>query len=419
MQQDQLYTGENIRVLKGLEAVRKRPGMYVGGTDEAALHHCLYELLDNSVDEALGGHCDQVTVTLHTDGSVSVEDNGRGIPVDIHPTEKQPTATVVLTQLHAGGKFDSDAYEFSGGLNGVGAACANGLSKKFEVNIQRDGYAWHQTFLDGGNPEAPLAKGGTSSATGTRIRFWPDDTIFDEGAAFNPDTIISRLKFTAFLAPGLTLRFVDELNDKSPATFHAKGFSEILDVISSHCGDPVSELLSGDSREDIDGEGAVEASVVLRWHARNSVLKGFANTIPNDDGTHLTGFRKAVTKALNDYAHTNNLLRASQSLTQDDTQGTLAGAVCVRLADPRFSNQTKTRLSNPSMQGVVSRLTRAVIDRAFEENPAMAKTVIEHAKLMQKKREAEQRAGELVVSRKSVIARTALPGKLADCRGRA
>ena len=411
------YSGESIKVLKGLEPVRKRPGMYVGGTDAKALHHCGWELLDNSVDEALGGHCDKIIVTLHKDGSLSVADNGRGIPVDIHPEEKKPTATVVLGTLHAGGKFDSDSYEFSGGTHGVGAACTNALSRRFDLEIHRDGHVWTQTFLNGGHPEAELAKGKASKLTGTTIRFWPDDKIFDEDAEFDPEVIMERLRFTSFLAPGLTLVFIDETAEgDAPVEYRAERFGEIIDHVSGRCGEPVSDLVEADGREEIDKEGPVEVSVALRWHQRHGFVRGFANIIPNSEGTHITGLRKAVTKVVNDYAQANNLLRQNQVLTPDDTLAGLVGSVSVRLRDPRFANQTKDKLANAGIQGVVSRATRAAIEQAFEENPNMARAVVEQAKLMQKKREAEAKAGELVVARKTVISRTALPGKLADCQ---
>ncbi|MCH8490125.1 MAG: DNA gyrase subunit B [Oceanicaulis sp.] len=411
------YSGASVRVLKGLEPVRKRPGMYVGGTDTGALHHCLWELVDNAVDESMAGHCTDIKVTIHNDGSASVTDNGRGIPVDIHPTEGVATATVVLTTLHAGGKFDSDSYKVSGGLHGVGAAATNALSARMDLTVWREGQVWQQTFRDGGQPEAELAATGAASRTGTAVRFWPDMTIFDEDVAFDVDTVASRLRFTSYLAPGLSLTLVDETQDSpTEIRFQAERFGELLDELSGRCGDAITPLIESDAAEEVDKEGEVEVSIALRWHERNGRISGFANIIPNSEGTHITGLKLAVTKALNDYANANGMLRGNQKLTAEDTHSGLVAACAVRLGDPRFANQTKDKLTNNGIQGVVSRATRAAIERVFEENPPLAKEVIERAKLAQKAREAAAKASELIVSRKSAISRTALPGKLADCQ---
>lgn len=409
------YGGSSIRVLKGLEAVRKRPGMYIGGTDVNAMHHCVWEILDNSVDEAMAGHCDHIKLVLHPDDSVSVQDNGRGIPVDIHPGEGIPTATVVMTVLHAGGKFDNSNYKVSGGLHGVGASVANALSTRLELVIERDGGRWEQVFKDGGNPEADLARTGDSTSRGTYVRFHPDMTIFDEGSEFDEYVMCARLKTTAFLNPGLRLTFINEKEGGKEHTFLANEFGEILDSLGVESAALCDNIL-GDRSENVEGEGDVEVSVALRWHEKKGAVVGYANTIPTSDGQHITGLRSAATRAINNYAQANNMVRQGQTFSAEDVQSTMLAAVSIKIPEPKFSGQTKEKLANPGVQGVVSRTVTEAINHLFEEQPAQAKAVIERIKLIQKAREAADKARDLVVERKSSLSRTALPGKLADCQ---
>ncbi|ADC73253.1 DNA topoisomerase (ATP-hydrolyzing) (plasmid) [Thioalkalivibrio sp. K90mix] len=416
------YTSESIQVLEGLEPVRKRPGMYIGGTDSSGLRHLLNEILDNAVDEAIAGHGDEIEVVFHQDGSYSVNDNGRGIPIDMHREKGMHAAALLVTTLHAGGKFDNAAYKVSGGLHGVGAAVTNAMSTRFDMDIRRDGQRYQQTFTEGGAPSDPEIKRYTGSYTGTLIRFWPDLARFDEDAEIDFDFMADRMKRTAYLVPGLQLSIREEVaseggDEPRQAVFRFESFSQIIEDLSVDSGDAISEIIEADSAEHIDGQGEIEVAVALRWHERNrTVLAGYANIIPTADGTHMTGLRKAVTQAVNNYAEANNLLRGNQELKGDDIQAGLIAAVAVRLADPLFQGQTKEKLKNGPVTGVVSRAIRAALDHAFEENPKMARAIVEKAKLAQKAREAADKAAEMVVNRKSVISATALPGKLADCQ---
>lgn len=415
-QEENNYRGDAIKVLKGLEPVRKRPGMYIGGTDSDGYHHCAWEIIDNSVDEAIAGYCNNIDVTLHKDGSISIQDDGRGIPVDIHPGEGIPTATVVFTVLHAGGKFDNSSYKTSGGLHGVGASVANALSTKLEVLIKRDGKKWFQRFLDGGEPEAELHEVGTTNRTGTFVRYWPDMSIFDAGCEFEPERIINRLKTTAYVTPKLKLTFTNERDGKEKVEFIANDFNEILEPLCEKSGAAQSYIIDVTGAETVEGEGDVEVVAALRWHERNGQIVGFANNIPTFDGTHMSGLRSAVTRAINSYAQDNNMVRQGQTFTPDDCLYSLVAAVAVKIPEPKFVGQTKGKLSNNGISGVVSRAVTAHIKKAFEENPDKAKRVIERVKLAQKAREASEKAHETVVERKTAISRTALPGKLADCQ---
>ena len=413
---EQSYDGNSIRVLKGLEAVRKRPGMYVGGTDNGGFHHCVWEIIDNSVDEAMAGHCNQIDVVVHADASISIQDNGRGIPVDIHPGEGISTATVVFTILHAGGKFDGANYKVSGGLHGVGASVANALASKLQVVIQRDGKLWEQVFENGGQPIADIAPIGEASSTGTFVRFWPDMTIFDADCKFDHQTIVNRLKTTSYLNPGLKLTLTYEAGEHEAMIFCASSFGEMLDDLGAKSGTVYSSIIEGNSTEIVEGEGEVEVSIAMRWYERNGRLAGFANTIPTVDGQHITGLRSAATRAINNYAQANNLVRQGQTFTSDDVQAGLVAAVSVKVPEPKFAGQTKEKLTNPGVQGVVSRATQEALTAMFEEFPEQAKTIVERVKLAQRAREAADKARDLVVERKSAISRTALPGKLADCQ---
>ena len=410
------YDGSSIRVLKGLEAVRKRPGMYIGDTETRGFHHLLTEIYDNSIDEALAGHATTVVVTLHADGSASVEDDGRGIPVDMHPTEKMPAATVAMTVLHAGGKFEGAAYKTSGGLHGVGASVVNALSSKLEMTIQRDGFIWEQTFRDGGRPVARLRQGKPTRAHGTTIRFWPDTTIFTDISRFDPAIVRDRLRVSSFLNPGLALTFVDEAA-KTREDFRAGDFAEILSYLITTTATPLSPPISTRKSVATD-KGDVEVFLALRYvDADETIVATYANNIATAlGGTHEAGFRSALLRAINTYAQNNSLVK--DALTADDVREGLVAAIAVRLGEPRFEAQTKERLANSEANGAVSSTTYQMLASFFEENPSVAKAIVQKAILAAKARDAARRARDTVIKRKSVLDSTSLPGKLADCRER-
>lgn len=410
------YDGSSIRVLKGLEAVRKRPGMYIGDTETRGFHHLLTEIYDNSIDEALAGHATIVVVTLHADGSASVEDDGRGIPVDMHPTEKMPAATVAMTVLHAGGKFEGAAYKTSGGLHGVGASVVNALSSKLEMTIQRDGFIWEQTFRDGGRPVARLRQGKPTRAHGTTIRFWPDTTIFTDISRFDPAIVRDRLRVSSFLNPGLALTFVDEAA-KTREDFRAGDFAEILSYLITTKATPLSPPISTRKSVATD-KGDVEVFLALRYvDADETIVATYANNIATAlGGTHEAGFRSALLRAINTYAQNNSLVK--DALTADDVREGLVAAIAVRLGEPRFEAQTKERLANSEANGAVSSTTYQMLASFFEENPSVAKAIVQKAILAAKARDAARRARDTVIKRKSVLDSTSLPGKLADCRER-
>jgi len=410
------YDGSSIRVLKGLEAVRKRPGMYVGDTESRGFHHLLTEIYDNSIDEALAGHATTVTVTLHADGSAAVRDDGRGIPVDAHPTEKLPAATVALTVLHAGGKFEGAAYKTSGGLHGVGASVVNALSTKLEMTIWRDGFTWEQTFRDGGKPAFRLRQGKPTRAHGTSIRFWPDTSIFTDTTRFEAAIVRDRLRISSFLNPGLTLVFVDE-SAKTSETFRASDFAESLDYLAKDVGPAITPAIA--ARKSVATEkGDVEVFLALRYFdADEAIVATYANNIATAlGGTHEAGFRSGLLRAINTYAQNNALHK--DALTADDVREGLVAAIAVRLREPRFEAQTKERLANTEANGAVASTTYQMLAGFFEENPSVAKTIVQKALLAAKARDAARRARDTVIKRKSVLDSTSLPGKLADCRER-
>jgi DNA gyrase subunit B len=409
------YDASTIRVLKGLEAVRKRPGMYIGDVDSRGYHHLLTEIYDNSIDEVLAGHANEIVVTLHADGSASVKDDGRGIPVDPHPTEKLPAATVAMTTLHAGGKFDSGAYKTAGGLHGVGASVVNALSARLEMTIWREGYTWEQRFT-AGKPDFKLREGKPSRLHGTFIRFWPDRTIFPDVKGFDPALVRDRLRVSSFLNPGLDITFVVEKAGTSE-TFRAADFSQSLDFLAKTLGNPITPIISG--RKSVSTEkGDVEVFVALRYYdCDESAVATFANNIATGlGGTHEAGFRAALLRAINTYAQNNNLVK--EALTADDVREGLVAAVAVRLGDPRFEAQTKERLANNEANGAVSSTTYQTLASFFEENPGVAKIIVQKATLAAKARDAARRARDTVTKRKTALEATSLPGKLADCRER-
>jgi DNA gyrase subunit B len=409
------YDASAIRVLKGLEAVRKRPGMYIGDVESRGFHHLLTEIYDNSIDEVLAGHATEIVVTLHADGSASVKDDGRGIPVDPHPTEKLPAATVAMTTLHAGGKFDSGAYKTAGGLHGVGASVVNALSARLEMTIWREGYSWDQRF-SGGKPDFKLRQGKPSRLHGTLIRFWPDCTIFPDVKGFDPALVRDRLRVSSFLNPGLAIVFVVE-KAGTTETFRAVDFSQSLDFLGKSLGTPITPIISA-RKSILTEKGDVEVFVALRYYdCDESAVATFANNIATGlGGTHEAGFRAALLRAINTYAQNNNVVK--EAMTADDVREGLVAAVAVRLAEPRFEAQTKERLASSEANGAVSSTTYQMLASFFEENPGVAKIIVQKATLAAKARDAARRARDTVTKRKTVLESTSLPGKLADCRER-
>jgi DNA gyrase subunit B len=411
-QREPTYDAQDITVLEGLEAVRKRPGMYIGSTGLRGLHHLVYEVVDNSVDEALAGHCTEVLVTIHPDNSVTVVDDGRGIPVAIMEKEQRPAVEVVLTVLHAGGKFgDGGGYKVSGGLHGVGVSVVNALSEALHVEVRRDGYVWAQDY-ERGKPKGNLERGAATTETGTTITFLPDADVF-ETLDFEFPTLEERMRETAFLTRGLQLTIIDERGEGHRAEFQYDG--GIVDFVSflNENREPIHKKvisLEGDS-----DEGALE--VAMQWNSgyQESVFS-FANNInTHEGGTHLSGFRSALTGVLNKYARDKGLLKEKdENLTGEDTREGLTAVISAKLSDPQFEGQTKTKLGNPGMQGFVHSIVNARLSEFLEENPKDAKTVITKAVDASQARLAARKARDLT-RRKSALENSRLPGKLADC----
>ena len=426
---EEAYDASKIDKLEGLDAVRKRPGMYIGDPDERGLHHLVFEVLDNSIDEHLAGFCDRIQVLIHVDGSVSISDNGRGIPVDIHPKFNIPAVELVLTDLHAGGKFGQGAYKYSGGLHGVGAKCVNALSDWFKAEVRRDGKIHAITFERGKTTEPLQVVGDVDpEETGTTVRFFPDATIFVDTIEFKFNRLGNRLRELAFLNPGLTIDLVDERPESADSTtfFYARGIEEFVIQLGENKNlvhpDPI--VLQGKREIEVDYDGKVTkddvfADVVLQYNdSYNDQILCFANSIPNaDGGTHMTGFRTALTRAINQYAKGNKLLKDKDpSLSGDDVREGLVTVISVKLPEPRFSSQTKDKLVNTEIEGVVSSIVYEGLQTYFDENPSIAKTVIEKAVNAARAREAARKARETV--RKSALSGGGLPGKLADCSER-
>ncbi|MAB76236.1 MAG: DNA topoisomerase (ATP-hydrolyzing) subunit B [Verrucomicrobiales bacterium] len=425
------YDAGQIDKLEGLEAVRKRPGMYIGDpATERGLHHTVFEVLDNSIDEHLAGFCDKVTITIHADGSISVEDDGRGIPVDMHPKFGIPAVELVLTNLHAGGKFGQGAYKFSGGLHGVGAKCVNALSDWFTADVYRDGKIHHIAFERGATTK-PLEVVGElkdRSQTGTKISFFPDTTIFTGGIDFNFDYLSTRLRELAFLNPGIRINLIDERADskKKKEFFYERGIVEFVDQLAENKERVHEEpiVLNGKRMVEIDDAGkTVEddcyADIVMQYTTDyHENILCFANSIPNGDGgTHLSGFRAALTRAVNNYAKANKLLKDKDpAITGDDCREGIIAIISVKHPNPRFSSQTKEKLVNNEVEGVISSIVYEGFSEFFEENPILAKKMVEKIANAARAREAARKARETV--RKSAMSGGGLPGKLADCSSR-
>ena len=408
------YDASKIDKLEGLEAVRKRPGMYIGDPDERGLHHCVFEVLDNSIDEHLAGFCKKIEVAIHVDGSCSIRDDGRGIPVDMHPKFKMPAVELVLTNLHAGGKFGQGAYKYSGGLHGVGAKCVNALSDWFEVEVSRDGEVYHMAF-ERGVTTRKLEVIGKSNSTGTLITFKPDPTIFTITTEFKFDRLANRLRELAFLNPGVEITLIDERVDNKKETFFYKdGIAEFVRQLGENKQliHPKPIVLSRQKEE-------VFVDCVMQYNdSYNEQILCFANSIPNPDGgTHLTGFRSALTRAINQYAKANSILKEKDPpISGEDVREGIVCVLSVKLPHPRFESQTKVKLVNTEIDGVVSSIVYDGLMNFFDATPNVAKKVIEKALLAARAREAARKARETV--RKSALTGGGLPGKLADCSDR-
>jgi len=409
-----VYDETQIQVLEGLEAVRKRPGMYIGSTSERGLHHLLWEVLDNSIDEALAGYCDTVEITIHKDNSVSVLDNGRGIPVGMHPKLQKPTLEVVLTVLHAGGKFDGKGYKVSGGLHGVGVSVVNALSENLTVEIYRDGKIYYQEYHRG-VPQADVKVIGDTDKTGTKITFKPDITIFTETQEYNYDTIISRMRDMAFLNAGISLNINDERTDKKESFKYDGGivtFVEYLNKNKTVIHQPPFYLMG--EKEDIICEVALQYN-----DGYTSNIYSYANNIhTHEGGTHEAGFKSSLTRIINDYARKSNMLKENEAnLTGDDVREGITAIISVKIPDPQFEGQTKTKLGNSEVRSVVDSFFSEKYMEFLEENPSTAKIIIEKAITACRAREAAKKARELT-RRKGALEYSALPGKLADCSSR-
>ena len=408
------YDAKSIKVLGGLEAVRLRPAMYIGSTGEMGLHHLVWEVVDNSVDEAMAGYADEVNVTVHADNSVTVVDNGRGIPVDMHATEKRPAAEVVLTVLHAGGKFDSDTYKVSGGLHGVGVSVVNALSDSLELEIQRDGAVWEQSY-EKGKPTNKLKQTGKTRKTGTKVTFHPDPSIFEK-TAFSYDTLATRLREYAFLNKGLKITLTDERNEKSAEFRFTGGIAEFV----KHLNRGKSTL--HDSPIYMEGKkGNVEIEIALQYNdTYGENVFSFANTINTvDGGTHLSGFRSALTRTINNFASNAGMLKEQKdevSISGDDVREGLVAVVSVRLPQPQFEGQTKGKL-NSDIKGDVEQLVNEKLGDWFDKHSTVARRIIGKCIDAARAREAARKARELT-RRKSAMDSSGLPGKLADCQER-
>ncbi len=409
------YTAANITVLEGIEAVRKRPAMYIGDTGERGYHHLVYEVVDNSIDEALGGYCSHIDVTINPDGSISVIDNGRGIPVDIHPTEGRPALEVVLTTLHAGGKFDGSNYKVSGGLHGVGVSCVNALSEWMEVEVRRNSKIYRQRY-ERGHPVTQLEIIGDTHGTGTKVTFFPDHTVFT-CHAFKWDILANRLRELAFLNRGVSIRFRDmEHEQERDETFLFNGgIVEFIHYLNKN-KTPVHEgvIYVAGVRDMVECEIAMQYT-----EAYNETEYSYCNNINTiEGGTHLSGFRSALTRTVNKYITDNGLQKANEdALTGDDIREGITVVVSVKVPSPQFEGQTKTKLGNGDVEGIVAQIVNDQLGTFFEENPAVARKVVEKAVLAARARIAARKARDLT-RRKGVLDSLALPGKLADCSER-
>jgi len=417
-QNTQSYSAENIKVLEGLEAVRKRPAMYIGDVGKRGLHHLVYEVVDNSIDEALAGYCDRVVVVFNPDGSVSVEDNGRGIPVDLHKEENRPAVEVVMTVLHAGGKFDKGSYKVSGGLHGVGVSVVNALSERLWVEIKRDGGVFRQEYRLG-DPTTKLEKLRSSKKTGTKVCFYPDGSIFNT-TAFEYSIVAERLRELAYLNSGLEIELRDERKEDGESDLFkfSGGLSDFVKYLDEN-NNPLHDKVITVNKED----GEVPIEVALRYgNTYNENILTFVNNINTiEGGTHLSGFRSALTRSMNNHASKNNLIKAKKNekitLSGEDFREGLTAIISIKVAEPQFEGQTKTKLGNGDVKGLVDKAVYEGILDFLEQNPSIGRRIIEKALLAARSRSAAKKARELI-RRKSALGGSSLPGKLADCSNR-
>ncbi len=404
------YGASSITVLEGLSAVRMRPGMYIGSTGPRGLHHLVYEVVDNSIDEAMAGHCTSITVTIHEDNSVTVEDDGRGIPTDIHEKYGVSAVEIVLTKLHAGGKFDKDTYKVSGGLHGVGVSVVNALSESLKVTVHREGKVHFMEFRKG-QPVAPLSIVGETDMTGTTVTFTPDKEIFTETRELSYDVLASRLRELAFLNKGLRIILKDERSERKEDVFHYEGgivsFVEHLNKAKERLHAPISLQKERD---------AIELGVCLQYTTSyQETIFSFVNNInTHEGGTHLSGFKSALTRTLNKYAQDHNLLPKGVEMTSEDAREGLTAIISVKVPQPQFEGQTKTKLGNSEVKGIVDSLVNQGLQTFLDETPSVAKSIIDKAVQAAHAREAARKARELT-RRKGLLDSTTLPGKLADC----
>lgn len=402
------YKAENIKVLKGLEAVRKRPSMYIGDTSIRGLHHLVYEAVDNAIDEALAGFCNEIKVTINKDNSVSVEDNGRGIPVDEHPTEKRPAVEVVMTVLHAGGKFDKDSYKVSGGLHGVGISVANALSKFLIVEIKKEGNVYQQRY-EKGVPVTELKIIGKTNENGTKVTFLPDNEIF-EVSEFHFDILAKRLRELAFLNAGLKIIIRDDINAREKIFNYTEGLVSFIKYLNKN-KNPLHEKVIY-LKKDVDN---INIEIALQYNdGFQEIVETFCNNINTiEGGSHLIGFKTAITRAINDYIRKNKI--TDLKLSGEDIREGLTAVISVKVPNPQFEGQTKTKLGNSEVKGLVDSACFDYLNSFFEENPIVIKTIIQKSITAAKAREAARKARDLI-RRKSVLDSTSLPGKLADCQ---
>ena len=406
------YGAEQIQVLEGLEAVRRRPGMYIGSTGPRGLHHLVYEVVDNSIDEALAGFCTAIRVTITKENSIIVTDNGRGIPVDLHPQVGRPAVEVVLTMLHAGGKFGGGGYKVSGGLHGVGVSVVNALSAWLEVLVHREGKIWHQRF-ERGVPVTSLTVVGTTDTTGTTIHFKPDPTVFEE-VTFNRETLSQRLRELSFLTPEVRISLKDERDGTLEEFFHRGGVRDFVRYLNQS-----REVLNPEPIYVARQQNGVWVEAALQYHdGYHESIFSYANTIRTvDGGTHEAGFKAALTRVVNDYARKYGLLKNGQTLAGEDIREGLTAVVSVKVPEPQFEGQTKTKLGNTEVRSIADAVVAEGLSVFFEENPTIGRRIVEKAIAAARAREAARKARELT-RRKSLLENTTLPGKLADCSER-
>jgi len=406
------YDATSIQVLEGIEAVRRRPAMYIGDTSTRGLHHLVYEVVDNSVDESLAGFCDSISVCVQSDNSVSVVDNGRGIPVDMHKTEKKPAVEVALTTLHAGGKFDHRSYKVSGGLHGVGVSCVNALSDWLEVEVKRDGKIYHQRY-ERGKTVSKLTVIGKSNSTGTKITFKPDKTIFTK-TDYSYDILSQRLRELAFLNKGLKIKLTDERSDKETVFEFSGGIVSFVEYLNKNKNPLHNKVVYFEKLQD-----NINVEVALQYNdGYAETLFSFANNINTiEGGTHLSGFKSALTRGINQYAKSKNLLKDNIAISGDDVREGLTVVISVKVPNPQFEGQTKTKLGNSEVEGLVASASLDALSSYFEENPSVANKIIDKVIIASRAREAARKARELT-RRKGALEGAGLPGKLADCSER-